>query len=139
MLQLPEVIEAEMSTRKSIPTSNYDFTDNSRTNNADNRMPLSPTLPNLHSEYNEKRSVRLPVEHSKLPLDGQDLLVRLLEFRPDRRIRSIFSLQRIAFFMGFNFDDAKKKKVTHFLTNILTDNSNRYKILIFSLCLDKPT
>lgn len=85
-------------------------------------MPLSPTLPNLHSEYNDhkllKRSVRLPVEHSTLPLDGQDLLVRLLEFRPERRIRSIFSLQRIAFFMGFNFDDAKKKKVTYFLTNI---------------------
>lgn len=104
-----------MSTSASIPTSIYDCTDNANID-ADNRMPISPTLPNLQSECNDHKrnegSVRLPVECSALPSDGNDLLERLLAYRPEHRIRSIFSLQRIAFFMGFNFDDAKKKKVT---------------------------
>lgn len=118
-LQLPEVIEPTMSTSASIPTSMHDCTDNSQVPNElrgdDNKLPLSPTLPNFRSECDDRKSlagsIRLPVEYSTLPADGRDLLLRLLEFNPERRIRSIFSLQRIAFFMGFNFDDAKKKKV----------------------------
>lgn len=111
-----------MKTSASNPTSISDCTDNSRANAAlqeeFNRLPLSPTLPALKSECNDQKptqgTVRFPVEYSTLPHDGQDLLMRLLEFRPERRIRSMFSLQRIAFFMGFNFDDVKKKKVLFF-------------------------
>lgn len=122
--QFPEVILAEMSTSRSIPTSIYDCADNSRANNAftnvvDHRMPLSPTLPCVKSECNDRilssqGSVCLPVECSTLPSDGKDLLVRLLNYRPEHRIRSIFGIKRIAFFMGFNFDDVEKKKVTRF-------------------------
>lgn len=119
---MPEVIEAEITTSTSIPASMSDCTDNSRANNEfrdeNYRLPLSPTLPTLKPQCNDRKSsqgsVRLPIEYSTLPSDGQDLLLRLLEFHPERRIRSIFSLQRIAFFMGFNFDDAKKKKVKQF-------------------------
>lgn len=119
---MPEIIESAMPTSSSIPTSIYDCTDDSRASyelaTGESTMPLSPTLPHLKSESLErespKGSVRLPVEYSTLPSDGQDLLVRLLEFNPERRIRSIFALQRIAFFMGFNLDDARKKKVHNF-------------------------
>lgn len=68
----------------------------------------------------------MPVEYSALPMDCRDLLLRLLEFSPERRIRSIFALQRIAFFMGFKFDDAKKKKV-HFMRNFIL-----FKLYIFN-------
>lgn len=118
-LQLPEVIEVEMSTSVSNPISIQDCTDDSQpcNQNADvnNRMPLSPTLPSITTGSNDRKPlqalVRFPIEYSTLPSDGQDLLSRLLEYRPESRIRTIFSLQRIAFFMGFSFDDAKKKKV----------------------------
>lgn len=116
--QLPEVIESTMSTSASIPTSIQDCTDNSQVNrNALDivpKIPTSTTLPDLKSSNTKplvNASIRLPIECTTLPAGGQDLLHRLLEFNPDRRIRSMFSLQRIAFFMGFNFDDAKKKKV----------------------------
>lgn len=79
------------------------------------QLPTSTTLPDLKSSSMNKPLengwVRLPDDCTTLPADAQDLLHRLLEFHPDRRIRSIFALQRIAFFMGFNFNDAKKKKV----------------------------
>lgn len=82
--------------------------------NIESKLPTSFTLPDLKSVNTKplaNGSIRLPVDCATLPADAQDLLHRLLEFNPDRRIRSIFALQRIAFFMGFNFDDAKKKKV----------------------------
>lgn len=113
-----------MSTSASIPTLNRDCTDNSQINrNADNiepKIPSSTTLPDLKSSNTKplgNGSIRFPIEYATLPADGQDLLHRLLEFNPDQRIRSIFSLQRIAFFMGFNFNDAKKKKVNIFKLN----------------------
>lgn len=116
--QFPEVIHSEMSSSVSNPTSINDCTDDSRAErmpDVNNQMPLSPTFPNIKTAINEHQpplgTVRLPVEHTALPSDCQDLLARLLEYRPESRIRSIFALQRIAFFMGFNFDDAKKKKV----------------------------
>lgn len=95
-----------------------DCTDNSEINrNTDNiepKIPSSATFSDLKSPNSrplDSAYVRLPIECKTLQADGQDLLHRLLEFSPDRRVRSIFSLQRIAFFMGFNFDNAKKKKV----------------------------
>lgn len=54
----------------------------------------------------------MPEEADHLPHDCKDLLLRLLEFKPETRIRSIFGLQRIAMYKGFNFDDVKKRKVT---------------------------
>lgn len=58
-----------------------------------------------------KKLILLPEEADALPLDCKDLLLRLLEFKPETRIRSIFGLQRIAMFKGFNFDDVRKRKV----------------------------
>lgn len=114
-----------MSTSASIPTSIQDCTDNSRIDrnisDIELKIPPSTTLPDLKSSNIkplDSASVRLPIECATLPADGRDLLNRLLEFKPDRRIRSLFSLQRIAFFMGFNFDDAKKKKVNKYKPQI---------------------
>lgn len=101
------------------------------------QLPLSTTLPALKLECDDRKStegsIRFPVEFSTLPSDGQDLLMRLLD-RPDRRIRSIFALQRIAFFMGFNFDDARKKKVALFNFESLMKfvKLNRYALYLFS-------
>lgn len=116
---MPEVVDANMPTSTSIPAEMSDCTDNSRAEitltDASYQFPLSPTLPNMKSECDDQKatkgSVRLPIEYSTLPPDGRDLLDRLLEFAPERRIRSIFALQRIAYFMNFKFNDVRKKKV----------------------------
>lgn len=100
--------------------------------NIDPKIPTSITLPDLKSSNNKPldsdAKIRLPIECTTLPADGRDLLNRLLEFHPDRRIRSLFSLQRIAFFMGFNFDDAKKKKVRTLNSKSKTVMLNRYHL-----------
>lgn len=77
-------------------------------------LPTSITSPNILSECSDDTktgSIKLPHEAESLPNDCKDLLNRLLEFKPDHRIRSLFSLQRIAFYKGYNFDDVKKQKV----------------------------
>lgn len=80
-----------------------------------NALPSSQTMSTIQYKYNDltitEGSTILPAEAATLPIDCKDLLIRLLEFKPERRIRSIFALQRIAFFMNFNFDDVRKRKV----------------------------
>lgn len=79
-------------------------------------LPSSITSPNIQNECSEqfnipKDHIRLPNEADALPSDCKDLLNRLLEYTPEHRIRSLFSLQRIAFYKGYNFDHVKKQKV----------------------------
>lgn len=41
----------------------------------------------------------------------KDLLLRLLEVDPSKRLRSLRTLQTIAFYKGFDFEKVKEKKV----------------------------
>jgi hypothetical protein len=45
---------------------------------------------------------------------SKDLLTRLLEEKPQFRLKSVLNLKRIAFFHNFNFDDVKNRKVSLF-------------------------
>lgn len=69
------------------------------------------TLSGIGGADELKGYVELPEEIAAASNDCKDLLNRLLDYEPQDRIRSIFKLQRIAFYMGYNFDDVKKKKV----------------------------
>lgn len=53
----------------------------------------------------------LPDSVNDLPADAQDLLKRLLEAKPQYRLRSLLQLQRIALYKNFNWDDVRQKKV----------------------------
>lgn len=46
-----------------------------------------------------------------LDLPAKDLLLRLLEADPSRRMRSFRTLQTIAFYKGFDFEKVREKKV----------------------------
>jgi hypothetical protein len=57
----------------------------------------------------EMKTVRLP---RKVPdVGSRDLLLRLLHTQPTKRLRSLRTLQTIAFYKNFNFEDVKLKKV----------------------------
>jgi hypothetical protein len=57
----------------------------------------------------EMKMVRLP---RKVPdVGSRDLLLRLLHTQPTKRLRSLRTLQTIAFYKNFNFEDVKLKKV----------------------------
>ncbi|CAH1376084.1 unnamed protein product, partial [Tenebrio molitor] len=48
----------------------------------------------------------------KVPdVGSRDLLLRLLHTQPTKRLRSLRTLQTIAFYKNFNFEDVKLKKV----------------------------
>lgn len=42
---------------------------------------------------------------------GRDLLNRLLDLDPQKRLRSLYALERIAMYKNYSFDDVKNKKV----------------------------
>lgn len=100
----------------------FDLIDDINTISSINSISNSQTMSNI--EWNDPSFLRtegstvLPAESVTLPIESKDLLNRLLEYRPERRIRSIFGLQRIAFFMNFNFDDVRKKKVNSYHTQL---------------------
>lgn len=101
----------------------FDVIDDSNAISSINSIPNSKTMSNIRGEYDDPKFFKmegytvLPAESVTLPIECKDLLNRLLEFKPERRIRSIFGLQRIAFFMNINFDDVRKKKVTSYHTH----------------------
>lgn len=66
----------------------------------------------------KKRPGALP-DKCELNLPCKDLLLRLLEPDPTKRLRSLRVLQTLAFFMKFDFEDVKKKKVSLFLHNYI--------------------
>lgn len=63
-----------------------------------------------------KRAGSLPDGHN-LDVKSKDLLLRLLEIDPTKRLRSIRVLQTLGFYMGFDFEELKLKKVI-FISNI---------------------
>lgn len=101
----------------------FDVIDDSNAISSINSIPNSQTMSNIGNECNDPSFLKtegttvLPAESVTLPIECKDLLNRLLEYKPERRIRSIFGLQRIAFFMHFNFDDVRKKKVESYHTH----------------------
>ncbi|XP_058812999.1 serine/threonine-protein kinase S6KL [Topomyia yanbarensis] len=54
----------------------------------------------------------IPESVATLPGEAQDLLKRLLETKPQYRLRSVLQLQRIALYRNFNWDDVRNKKVS---------------------------
>lgn len=55
----------------------------------------------------------LPDSASKLSKGARALLMRLLEKDPKVRMRNLRQLQQSAFYMGFNFEHIKAKKVLY--------------------------
>lgn len=101
----------------------FDVIDDINAISSINSISNSQTMSNIGAECNDRSfrkadgSTVLPAESVTLPIECKDLLSRLLEYKPERRIRSIFGLQRIAFFMNFSFDDARKQKVKSYHTH----------------------
>lgn len=50
--------------------------------------------------------------NSSYDRSGRDLLTRLLEPNPQQRLRSLYSLERIAFYKDYHLNDVKRKKVS---------------------------
>lgn len=132
--QYPEIVFPDESpnNNRSISMVGFDvIDDHCSTMSSINSIPNSRTMSNIGGECNdlgflktEGSTVLPPVESVTLPIECKDLLNRLLEYKPERRIRSIFGLQRIAFFMNFNFDDVRKMKV------------KKYYVLLAARCSD---
>ncbi|XP_055617771.1 serine/threonine-protein kinase S6KL [Toxorhynchites rutilus septentrionalis] len=53
----------------------------------------------------------LPDSTARLPVEIQDLLKRLLETKPQYRLRSVLQLQRIALYKNYNWDAVRNKQV----------------------------
>lgn len=73
--------------------------------------PVIPPSENNDKDESIKKPGSLPDGGVNLDLPSRDLLGRLLEVDPVRRLRSLRTLQTIAFYKGYNFEDVKKKKV----------------------------
>ncbi|GAB0094529.1 hypothetical protein DMENIID0001_098410 [Sergentomyia squamirostris] len=69
------------------------------------------TTPSQDVDNDEQMVVKLPREAEEIALPARDLLERLLVVNPQKRIRSVLGLERIAMFKDFSFDDCKRKKM----------------------------
>ena len=49
----------------------------------------------------------------ELSAASKDLLKRLLEYDPSKRLRALYALKRIAFFKDFSFDDVLSRRVSN--------------------------
>lgn len=108
LLQYPTLnIRSKISIKNNVPP--YDFSCD-EIDNIDLINIPSISDPSDSSSA-AKKLVILPEEADELPHDCKDLLLRLMEYKPEIRIRSIFGLQRIAMYKNFNFEDVKKRKI----------------------------
>ncbi|GLV43010.1 hypothetical protein CBL_13629 [Carabus blaptoides fortunei] len=71
--------------------------------------PVFPTPAVSEDAGDTKRPGALP-DGCELNLACKDLLLRLLEPDPSKRLRSLRVLQTLAFFMKFDFEEVKNKK-----------------------------
>lgn len=67
-----------------------------------------------------KIQCKLPEEVNVLDKSCIDLLHRLLEIKPQYRLRSLLSLERIAFYKGYSFSKVRSKKVKRLVYDKLT-------------------
>lgn len=113
-LQYPEIVEPLAAIANIASETNADVTDNVNSY-AELLGPTEigsiATLLSVECADETKGFVQFPKECAPLPNDCKDLLNRLLDYEPQNRIRSLFKLQRIAFYMNYNFADVKRKKV----------------------------
>lgn len=65
----------------------------------------------LQYPVHNDNSVELP-SFVELSAASKDLLKRLLENDPSRRLRALYALKRIAFFKDFSFDDVVSRRVS---------------------------
>lgn len=56
-------------------------------------------------------NIATPTLLAAIHSDGKDLLERMLIIDPQERLRSLFSLKRIAMYKDFDFDAVKSKRV----------------------------
>lgn len=66
--------------------------------------------PSISNSGEEMKPGQLPND-VQIDVKTKDLLLRLLELDPSKRLRSIMKLQTIAFYKDYNFNDVKKRKV----------------------------
>ena len=79
------------------------------------------------------RMVVLP-ENVVLDVPTKDLLLRLLEVDPTRRLRNLRTLETIAFYKNYNFKHVKEKKASNSVTNIKHGFNYIIFIIRFSSC-----
>lgn len=65
--------------------------------------------PTIDLDLQQETRVNLP--DFDLSLQCKDLLLRLLEIEPSKRLRSLRTLQTISFFHKFDFEEIKERKV----------------------------
>lgn len=68
----------------------------------------------------------LPAEVKSLSAEGRDVLVRLLEKDPHKRLHSVRSLQRVALYKDFQIEPAILLKVS-----LLFSTSNNVAVMLF--------
>ncbi|KAF7270700.1 hypothetical protein GWI33_016368 [Rhynchophorus ferrugineus] len=86
---------------------------------------LWPAL-DLKNEDNESAvTVTLPTTNTLLNVPSRDLLLRLLDIDPKRRLRSTRKLETIAFYKGYNIEDARKIRAKELLVKHFGENYNK--------------
>ncbi|KAI4456363.1 inner membrane transporter ygji-related [Holotrichia oblita] len=74
-------------------------------------FPITFYDESLCTENNTKIQKISLAEDVKLDLASKDVLLRLLEIDPIRRLRSVRTLQNIAFYKDYNFEHVKEKRI----------------------------
>ncbi|KAK4874731.1 hypothetical protein RN001_014091 [Aquatica leii] len=73
-------------------------------------LMITGQYPKVIGENGANQKIKLPDVFLEVPV--RDLLLRLLEIDPTKRLRSIRTLQTIALYKGYNWDDVKTKKIS---------------------------
>ncbi|XP_028148616.2 serine/threonine-protein kinase S6KL isoform X1 [Diabrotica virgifera virgifera] len=74
-----------------------------------NKYPTPPVDPDPNPQ--DRKPGSLP-EDVDLDVPCRDLLLRLLEVQPHKRLRSVRTLETIAFYKGYRFSEVKEKRVS---------------------------
>nr|XP_023027808.1 serine/threonine-protein kinase S6KL-like [Leptinotarsa decemlineata] len=73
-----------------------------------NKYPTPAVDPDPNPQDRKPGTLPLDVE---LDVASKDLLMRLLEFEPHKRLKSLRTLETIAFYKGYSFKDVREKKI----------------------------
>lgn len=94
-----------------LPTT-HDHTDNVEMANCTS-TDIKQTIisSNLFSFSDQQTKCNLPQKSVNLRKPCLDLLNRLLEIKPQQRLRSLIGLEKIAIYKGYSFEDVRKKRV----------------------------
>ncbi|XP_076270437.1 ribosomal protein S6 kinase like isoform X2 [Rhynchophorus ferrugineus] len=84
-----------------------------------------PALDLKNEDKESAVTVTLPTTNTLLNVPSRDLLLRLLDIDPKRRLRSIRKLETIAFYKGYNIEDARKIRAKELLVKHFGENYNK--------------